>query len=96
MMLQQRLKNYKENRNCTLLGVGPMSKNCIDASIELAEQYKAPKERISISYQQLNKSHYVFKLIVGESKQKAVTLLKQGVNLPITRANGDHEKIYHL
>jgi len=42
MMLQQRLKNYKENRNCTLLGVGPMSKNCVDATIELAEQYKTP------------------------------------------------------
>jgi len=27
---------------------------------------KPPKERISMSYQQLNKTHYVFKLIVGE------------------------------
>ena len=42
MILHQRLKNYKENRSCTLLGVGPMSKNCVDASIELAEQYKTP------------------------------------------------------
>ena len=57
---------------------------------------KSPKERISMSYQQLNKAHYVFKLIVGESKQKAVILLKQNVSLPITRVNGDCEKIYHL
>ena len=42
MTLQQRLLNYKERRNCTLLGVGPMSKNCADAAIELAEQYKSP------------------------------------------------------
>jgi len=42
MLLQQTLKNYRKNRNCTLLGIGPMSKNCVDASIELAEQYKAP------------------------------------------------------
>jgi len=42
MILQQRLKNYRENRNCTLLGVGPMSKNCVDATIDLAEQYKTP------------------------------------------------------
>ena len=42
MFLQQRLEKYMENRNCTLLGVGPMSKNCVDASIELAEQYKTP------------------------------------------------------
>jgi len=42
MMLQKRLENYRKGRNCTLLGVGPMSKNCIDASIELADQYKTP------------------------------------------------------
>ena len=42
MKIQKRIENYRKNRNCTLLGVGPMSKNCIDASIELAEQYKTP------------------------------------------------------
>jgi 6-phosphogluconolactonase len=57
---------------------------------------KPPKERISMSYQQLNKAHYIFKLIIGESKQKAVTLLEQNVNLPIARVNGDCERIYHL
>ena len=57
---------------------------------------KLPKERISMSYQQLNKAHYLFKLIIGESKQKAVTLLKQNANLPIAKVNGDFEKIYRL
>ena len=57
---------------------------------------KSPKERISMSYQQLNKAHYLFKLIIGESKQKAVTLLEQDVNLPIAKVNGDFEKIYRL
>lgn len=42
MNLQQRLINYRSDRNCTLLGVGPMSKNCVDAAVELAEQYKVP------------------------------------------------------
>jgi len=42
MTLQQSLESYRQNRNCTLLGVGPMSKNCVDASIELADQYKMP------------------------------------------------------
>jgi hypothetical protein len=42
MKIQKRLENYMNNKRCTLLGVGPMSKNCIDASIELAEQYKTP------------------------------------------------------
>jgi 6-phosphogluconolactonase len=57
---------------------------------------KPPKERISMSYKQLNQSHYVFKLIMGESKQKAVALFKQNANIPITKINGDYEKIYHL
>jgi len=42
MKLQKRIENYRENKNCTLLGVGPMSKNCVDASIELADEYKTP------------------------------------------------------
>lgn len=41
-MIQQNLEKYRSNKCCTLLGVGPMSKNCVDASIELADQYKAP------------------------------------------------------
>lgn len=40
--LQQRLSNYRQGKNCTLLCVGPMSKNCVDATIELADQYKSP------------------------------------------------------
>jgi 6-phosphogluconolactonase len=55
---------------------------------------KPPKERVSMSYKQLNRAHYIFKLIIGESKQKAVTLLQQNANLPITRVNGDCEKLY--
>ena len=55
---------------------------------------KPPKERVSMSYQQLNKTHYVFKLIVGEPKQKAVILLGQNINLPITRVNGECEKLF--
>ena len=42
MTILQYLEKYRQNRNCTLLCVGPMSKNCVDASIELAEQYRTP------------------------------------------------------
>ena len=42
MKLQKHLEDYRKNKNCTLLGVGPMSKNCVDASIELADEYKTP------------------------------------------------------
>jgi hypothetical protein len=33
---------------------------------------------------------------MGESKQKAVALFKKNANIPITKINGDCEKIYHL
>ena len=42
MTLQQRLDSYRQDKNCTLLCIGPMSKNCIDATVELADQYKTP------------------------------------------------------
>ena len=42
MKLQQRLENYRQNKNCTLLGVGPMSKNCVDVVIELVNTYDIP------------------------------------------------------
>lgn len=41
-MIQQRLYNFFTGRKCTLLGVGPMSVNCIDAAIELANEYLVP------------------------------------------------------
>lgn len=42
MNLKERLTNFRSGRNCTLLGVGPMSKNCIDATIELAGEHDVP------------------------------------------------------
>lgn len=38
-MIQQRLERILSHR-CTLLGVGPMSINCVDAAIELANEYE--------------------------------------------------------
>ena len=49
---------------------------------------KSPKERISMSYQQLNKAHYIFKLIIGESKQEVVSLLKKNREFPVSKING--------
>ena len=42
MKLQKHLNKYRHEKNCTLLCIGPMSKNCVDATIELADQYKSP------------------------------------------------------
>jgi hypothetical protein len=41
-MMQQRLNTFLNKKRCTLLGVGPMSLNCVDAAIELANEYEAP------------------------------------------------------
>jgi tagatose-1,6-bisphosphate aldolase non-catalytic subunit AgaZ/GatZ len=41
-MIEQRLENYRNRNRCTLLGVGPMSVNCVDATIELANDYEVP------------------------------------------------------
>ena len=41
MELKKKLEKIINQRK-TLLGVGPMSLNCVDASIELADQYKVP------------------------------------------------------
>jgi hypothetical protein len=39
-MVKERLERFLTKRRCTLLGVGPMSKNCVDAAIELANEYE--------------------------------------------------------
>lgn len=41
-MIHQRLQSFVQKRRCTLLGVGPMSVNCVDAAIELANEYEVP------------------------------------------------------
>ena len=41
-MMHQRLNTFLNRKRCTLLGVGPMSLNCVDAAIELANEYEAP------------------------------------------------------
>jgi tagatose-1,6-bisphosphate aldolase non-catalytic subunit AgaZ/GatZ len=41
-MIHQKLESFLQRRRCTLLGVGPMSVNCVDATIELANQHEIP------------------------------------------------------
>lgn len=41
-MIHQRLEAFLRKRRCTLLGVGPMSLNCVDAAIELANEQEVP------------------------------------------------------
>jgi hypothetical protein len=41
-MIHQRLESFLKKRRCTLLGVGPMSVNCVDAVIELSNEHEVP------------------------------------------------------
>ena len=41
-MIRKRIETYLKKSRCTLLGAGPMSVNCVDAVIELANQYESP------------------------------------------------------
>jgi tagatose-1,6-bisphosphate aldolase non-catalytic subunit AgaZ/GatZ len=41
-MLSNKLRSFINSKHCTLLGVGVMSKNCVDSTIELANDYNIP------------------------------------------------------
>ena len=41
-MIEQFLRSFWRKRHCTLLGVGPMSINCVNATIELANDHEVP------------------------------------------------------
>lgn len=41
-MITRKLNEFLRNRRCTLLGVGPMSVNCVDAAIELSNEHNIP------------------------------------------------------
>ena len=41
-MIHDKIKNLLIKNRCTLLGVGPMSVNCVDAAIELSNKYDSP------------------------------------------------------
>ena len=41
-LISNKIRNFIQNNRCTLLGAGPMSKNCIDASINLSNKFEVP------------------------------------------------------
>ena len=58
------------------------------------ESPKPPSIRVSMSYSSLSNSKYIFKLIIGNSKQISAELFKKNANLPIAKVKGDCEKVY--
>ena len=41
-MLNKKIQELLNRRKCTLLGIGPMSVNCVNAAIELANEEEVP------------------------------------------------------
>lgn len=56
-MIQNKIKNYISKYRCTLLGVGPMSINCVDAAIELVNEFDTPLMLIA-SRRQIDSEHF--------------------------------------
>lgn len=54
---------------------------------------KPPKKRISMSYKKLNKTKYLFKIIIGKSKIPIVNRIFKGEKLPANYVHGEVEKI---
>jgi 6-phosphogluconolactonase len=55
---------------------------------------KLPKERISMSYERLDKACNIFKVIIGKSKQPIVKLLLQEVFFPVNMVCGEIESVF--
>ena len=41
-MIQEKLVNLQKKQKCTFLGVGPMSLNCVNVTVDLANRYEIP------------------------------------------------------
>ena len=42
MILKKKINDLIVNKNSTMLGVGPMSKNVVDTAIDIANKYRVP------------------------------------------------------
>ncbi len=89
-MVKKKINNYFSKQCCTLLGVGPMSINCVDSALELSEEYNAPiiliASRRQIDSEQFNKG-YVNNWSTFEFA-KYVRNKDRGKNLILARDHG--------
>ena len=76
------LEKYIKNRKCTLLGVGPMSLNCIDATIELAEEHKSPLMMIA-SRRQIDSKQFGGGYVNNWNSENLSQYLKKMISIQI-------------
>ncbi len=88
-----------------LLGVGedghiaslfPGAKHPIDWVVVETNSPKAPKERLSLSYEALNKSERIWFVVGGKSKAAALSDILKGSDLPAAKVHGRTETIWWL
>lgn len=88
-----------------LLGVGedghiaslfPGAKHPAEWVVAETNSPKAPKERLSLSYEALNKSERVWFVVGGKSKADALRGLRDGLDLPAAKVHGRTETIWWL
>jgi hypothetical protein len=89
-MKKNKINDYLFKHRCTLLGVGPMSINCVDAAVELANEYTIPlmliASRRQIDSEQFN-GGYVNNWTTSEFT-KYVRNKDKGKNIILARDHG--------
>ena len=75
-IIHSKLKTFINKNRCTLLGVGPMSVNCVNASIELSNTHKIPILLIASS-QIDSKDFEGAMLIIGVQKNSPIMLKRE-------------------
>lgn len=102
-MIQRKLESFMAKRRCTLLGVGPMSKNCVDVVIELANNYKIPLMLIA-SRRQIDSARFgggyvnswtteTFAKYVVDRDKRGMTILARDHGGPWQNTNEKEQKM---
>lgn len=89
-MTQNKIKDYLYKHCCTLLGVGPMSINCVDAAVELGNEYAIPLMLIA-SRRQIDSEQFNGGYVNNWTTSEFANYVKnkdRGANIILSRDHG--------
>ena len=89
-MIHGKIKDYISKKRCTLLGVGPMSINCADAAIDLANEYAIPLMLIA-SRRQIDSEQFNGGYVNNWTTSKFATYVRnkdKNTNIILSRDHG--------